>query len=54
MKVSLDILQRAAEVITPALHIYYPIPVVRGEGVSVYTSDGKNWLDFSSGLAVLA
>ncbi len=54
MKVSLDILQRAAAVFTPALHIYYPIPVVRGEGVSVYTSDGKSWLDFSSGLAVLA
>lgn len=53
MKVSLDILQRAAQVFTPALHIYYPLPVVRGEGVSVYTSDGRSWLDFSSGLAVL-
>ncbi len=54
MKDSLDVMQRAAEVFTPALHVYYPIPVVRGEGVSVYTSDGKSWLDFSSGLAVLA
>jgi 4-aminobutyrate aminotransferase len=53
MTVSTDIVQRAAKVFTPALHIYYPIPVVRGEGVSVYTSDGKSWLDFSSGLAVL-
>jgi 4-aminobutyrate aminotransferase len=54
MKGSLDILQRAAEVFTPALHIYYPIPVVRGEGTHVYTSDGRSWMDFSSGLAVLA
>ncbi|MDD2337094.1 MAG: aspartate aminotransferase family protein [Geobacteraceae bacterium] len=54
MKDSLDIMQRAAEVFTPALHNYYPIPVVRGEGVSVFTSDGKSWMDFSSGLAVLA
>jgi 4-aminobutyrate aminotransferase len=53
MTVSTDIVQRAAKVFTPALHIYYPIPVVRGEGVSVYASDGKSWLDFSSGLAVL-
>ncbi len=54
MKGSLDILQRAAQVFTPALHIYYPIPVVRGEGTHVYTSDGRSWMDFSSGLAVLA
>lgn len=54
MKDSLDIMQRAAEVFTPALHIYYPIPVVRGEGVFVFTADGKSWMDFSSGLAVLA
>ena len=48
-----DIIQRAAEVFTPALHIYYPIAVVRGEGVSVYSSDGRSWMDFSSGLATL-
>ena len=53
MKDSHDIVQRAAAVFTPALHIYYPISVVRGEGVSVYTSDGRSWMDFSSGLATL-
>ncbi|MGA7826304.1 MAG: aspartate aminotransferase family protein [Geobacteraceae bacterium] len=51
---STEIVQRSAEVFTPALHLYYPISVIRGEGVSVYASDGKSWLDFSSGLAVLA
>jgi 4-aminobutyrate aminotransferase len=53
MKDSHDLVQRAAEVFTPALHIYYPISVVRGEGVSVYSSDGRSWMDFSSGLATL-
>lgn len=53
MKDSHNIIQRAAEVFTPALHIYYPIAVVRGEGVSVYSSDGRSWMDFSSGLATL-
>ena len=53
MKDSHDLVQRAAAVFTPALHIYYPIPVVRGEGVSVYSSDGRSWMDFSSGLATL-
>ncbi|MDD2320096.1 MAG: aspartate aminotransferase family protein [Geobacteraceae bacterium] len=54
MESSLDIMQRAARVFTPALHVYYPLPVVRGEGVRVYAADGRSWLDFSSGLAVLA
>jgi len=54
MNNSCDVVQRAAKVFTPALHLYYPISVVRGEGVTVYASDGKSWLDFSSGLAVLA
>lgn len=49
-----DVVQRAGKVFTPALHLYYPISVVRGEGVSVYAADGRSWLDFSSGLAVLA
>ncbi len=48
-----DVMQRAAAVFTPALHVYYPIPVVRGSGVQVYDADGNSWLDFSSGLAVL-
>lgn len=54
MDESRDVVQRAAKVFTPALHLYYPISVVRGEGVSVYAADGRSWLDFSSGLAVLA
>lgn len=54
MEESCYVVQRAAKVFTPALHLYYPISVVRGEGVSVYAADGRSWLDFSSGLAVLA
>jgi 4-aminobutyrate aminotransferase len=53
MKNDSDTIQRAKRVFTPALHIYYPISVVRGEGVFVYGDDGKRYLDFSSGLAVL-
>lgn len=54
MKSECDVIQRATAVFTPALHVYYPIPVVRGAGVHVYDADGNRWLDFSSGLAVLA
>ncbi|MHC1698117.1 MAG: aspartate aminotransferase family protein [Geobacteraceae bacterium] len=54
MDESCDVVQRAAKVFTSALHLYYPISVVRGEGTSVYAADGRSWLDFSSGLAVLA
>lgn len=54
MKSECDVMRRAAAVFTPALHVYYPIPVVRGEGVHVYDADGNSWLDCSSGLAVLA
>lgn len=45
--------QRASEVITPALHIYYPVTIARGSGIYVETPDGKRFMDFSSGLAVL-
>jgi 4-aminobutyrate aminotransferase len=48
-----DVLYRASQVFTPALHVYYPLEVARGDGVSVYGTDGKMYLDFSSGLAVL-
>lgn len=48
-----NIVQRAARVFTPALHVYYPINVIRGEGAFVYADDGRRFLDFSSGLAVL-
>jgi len=38
---------------TPALHLYWPIAIKRGEGVYVESTDGRRYLDFSSGLAVL-
>ena len=31
-----------------------PICLVRGEGVRVWDSDGREYLDFSAGLAVVA
>ncbi len=48
-----DVFQRAKQVFTPALHFYYPFSVVRGQGPYVYTDDGRRFLDFSSGIAVL-
>lgn len=48
-----DVIERAMRVFTPALHIYYPISAVRGEGVFVFADDGKRYMDFSSGLGVL-
>ena len=53
MKKTDNIAQRAARVITPALHIYYPINIAGGKGVHVHTSSGQTYMDFSSGLAVL-
>jgi 4-aminobutyrate aminotransferase len=38
---------------TPALHLYWPIAVKRGEGIYVESTEGKRYMDFSSGLAVL-
>jgi 4-aminobutyrate aminotransferase len=38
---------------TPALHVYWPIAIKRGEGVYVESTEGKRYMDFSSGLAVL-
>jgi 4-aminobutyrate aminotransferase len=38
---------------TPALHLYWPIAIKRGEGVYVESTEGRRYLDFSSGLAVL-
>ena len=46
-------MQRGADVITPALHLYYPIAIARGSGIYVESVDGKRYMDFSSGLAVL-
>lgn len=38
---------------TPALHLYWPIAIKRGEGIYVESTEGKRYMDFSSGLAVL-
>lgn len=46
-------MQRATNVITPALHLYYPITIARGSGIYVVSADGKRYMDFSSGLATL-
>ncbi|AJE03355.1 aspartate aminotransferase family protein [Geobacter pickeringii] len=48
-----DLVARAAHVFTPALHLYWPITVVNADGVYVEGADGRSYLDFSSGLAVL-
>jgi 4-aminobutyrate aminotransferase len=53
MKKADSTVRRSARVITPALHMYYPITVVSGKGIHVRTSSGQTYLDFSSGLAVL-
>jgi 4-aminobutyrate aminotransferase len=47
------VVQRGLSVFTPALHIYYPFSITKGEGTSVTSSDGRRYLDFTSGLAVL-
>src|SRR5512133_3058208 len=48
-----DIVARFGKVFTPAQHIYHPIAIERGEGCRVIDCEGKSYLDFSSGLAVL-
>lgn len=44
---------RYDKLFTPALHLYWPIAIKRGEGVYVESTDGRRYIDFSSGLAVL-
>lgn len=48
-----NITDRYADSFTPALHLYWPIAIERGNGIYVEASDGKRYMDFSSGLAVL-
>jgi 4-aminobutyrate aminotransferase len=48
-----DIVKRYENCFTPALHLYWPLVIERGDGVYVEATDGKKYLDFSSGLAVL-
>lgn len=47
------VVQRALAVLAPASHHFYPITVAKGEGTAVFSGDGRRYLDFSSGLAVL-
>ena len=47
------VVRRAFEVLAPASHHFYPITIARGEGTTVVARDGRRYLDFSSGLAVL-
>jgi len=48
-----DIIERGNRVFTPALHIYHPVVIERGEGCRVIDLEGKSYLDCTSGLAVL-
>jgi 4-aminobutyrate aminotransferase len=45
--------ERYDKCFTPALHLYWPIAIKRGEGVYVESTEGRRYIDFSSGLAVL-
>lgn len=53
MATNRDILDRGAAVFTPALHVYHPLAIERGEGCRVIDREGNSYLDCSSGLAVL-
>ncbi len=53
MTKSESVVRRGGNVFTPALHLYYPLAIAAGRGVRVESVEGKTYLDFSSGLAVL-
>ena len=48
-----DVIEKARSLITPALLFHTDIVADRAEGIYVYATDGKRYMDFSSGLAVL-
>ncbi|MGA2152509.1 MAG: aminotransferase class III-fold pyridoxal phosphate-dependent enzyme, partial [Geobacteraceae bacterium] len=48
-----EVVKRYEKSFTPALHLYWPIAIARGNGVFIEATNGKRYLDFSSGLAVL-
>ena len=48
-----EVVKRYEKSFTPALHLYWPITIARGNGVFIEATNGKRYLDFSSGLAVL-
>ena len=47
------LVQRGFAVMAPPAHHYYPITIARGQGTVVTSKDGRRFIDFSSGLAVL-
>jgi len=47
------VVQRGTDVFTPAAHYYYPIAISEGRGAAVISLEGRRYLDFTSGLAVL-
>jgi 4-aminobutyrate aminotransferase len=47
------VVQRGAAVFTPASHHYYPIAIGSGRGTAIISLEGRRYLDFTSGLAVL-
>lgn len=53
MPTNREIVDRSTHIFTPALHIYHPIAIERGEGCRVTDLEGKSYLDCSAGLAVL-
>ncbi|HTP64545.1 MAG TPA: aspartate aminotransferase family protein [Geobacteraceae bacterium] len=53
MNTQQEIINIYANSFTPALHVYWPVAITRGEGVYVEATDGRRYMDFSSGLAVL-
>jgi 4-aminobutyrate aminotransferase len=53
MEAQREIVKRYENCFTPALHLYWPVVIERGEGAYVKATDGRRYLDFSSGLAVL-
>ena len=48
-----QVVQRGLAVFTPAAHHYFPIVIGKGEGTTVISLEGRRYLDFTSGLAVL-
>jgi 4-aminobutyrate aminotransferase len=47
------VVQRGFAAMAPPSHHYYPITIDKGEGTVVTSRDGRRYLDFTSGLAVL-
>ena len=47
------VVQRALAVLAPPCHHYYPFTIASGKGSAIMSSDGRRFLDFTSGLAVL-